>query len=67
MQMIDPNFDPYLELQEVKLELLRQQKTIKNLIIGHNHNQELIQQLTDQSRQLIELIRQLQDRQHRLS
>lgn len=65
--MIDPNFDPYLELQEVKLELLRQQKTIKNLIIGHNHNQELIQQLTDQSRQLIELIRQLQDRQHRLS
>lgn len=67
MQMIDPNFDPYLELQEVKLELLRQQNIIKNLIIGHNHNQELIQQLTDQSRQLIELIRQLQDRQHRLS
>lgn len=66
MQMIDPNFDPYLELQEVKLELLRQQKTIKNLIIGHNHNQELITNLTEQNRQLIELIRQLKARQDRL-
>lgn len=57
--MLDPNFDPYLELQEVKVELLRQQHTIKNLIIGHNHNQELIQGLTDQNRHLIELIKQL--------
>lgn len=59
--MLDPNFDPYLELQEVKVELLRQQKTIRNLIVGHNHNQELIQGLVDQNRHLIELISQIRN------
>lgn len=56
MSLIDPNFDPYLELQETKVEVLRHQSIIRHLTIGHNHNQQLIADLVDQNRQLVKLV-----------
>lgn len=55
--MLDSNFDPYLELQEAKVEILRQQKTIRQLCIANNHNQELINDVVQQHHQLIGLIK----------
>lgn len=55
--MLDPNFDPYLELQEAKVELLRQQRTLRQLCVAHNHNQELISDLVQQHHQLVELVK----------
>jgi hypothetical protein len=55
--MLDSNFDPYLELQEAKIEILRQQKTIRQLCIANNHNQELINDVVQQHHQLIGLIK----------
>lgn len=57
MNLIDPDFDPYLELQETKVEVLRHQRTIHRLTIGHNHNQQLIADLVDQNRQLLNLVK----------
>lgn len=57
MSFINPNFDPYLELQETKLEVIRHQNTIQQLIVGHNHNQELIRDLVQQHHQLVELVK----------
>ena len=56
MSLIDPHFDPYLELQETKVEVLRHQSIIRRLTIGHNHNQQLIADLVDQNRQLVKLV-----------
>jgi len=57
MSLLNPNFDPYLELQETKLEVIRHQNTIKQLIVGHNHSQELIRDLVEQHHQLVELVK----------
>jgi len=55
--MLDANFDPYLELQEAKVEILRQQKTLRQLCIAHNHNQEMLADLVQQHDQLVNLVK----------
>jgi cell division FtsZ-interacting protein ZapD len=55
--MLDANFDPYLELQETKVELLRQQRTLRQLCIAHNHNQEIVNSLVQQHDELVNLVK----------
>jgi hypothetical protein len=55
--MLDANFDPYLELQETKVELLRQQRTLRQVCIAHNHNQEMLNDLVKQHEQLVNLVK----------
>lgn len=55
--MFTSDYDPYQELENAKLELLRQQTTIRQLCIAHNQNQELIADLVQQHSQAINLIK----------
>ena len=57
MSLINPDFDPYLELQETKVELLRQQRTLRQVCIAHNHNQEMLNDLVQQHEQLVNLVK----------
>jgi hypothetical protein len=55
--MLNADFDPYLELQEAKVELMRQQNTLRQLCIAHNHNQAMMADLVQQHSQAVELIK----------
>jgi peptidoglycan hydrolase CwlO-like protein len=48
--MLDPNFDPYKELQEAK-------SVINTLVWAHNQHDEMMLDLTNQHRQLIDVLR----------
>jgi hypothetical protein len=56
--MLNPNFDPYLELQETKVEVLRQQHLLKQLVNAHNNIDTILLDLTNQHQQLTMLIKQ---------
>jgi hypothetical protein len=56
--MLNPNFDPYLELQETKVEVLRQQHLLKQLVNAHNQIDTVLLDLTNQHQQLTLLIKQ---------
>ena len=47
--MIDPDFDPYAELQEA-------QDMINKLIIAHNNHDELLVQYSKQAEQVAQLL-----------
>lgn len=56
--MLNPNFDPYLELQETKVEVLRQQNLIRQLVNAHNHIDTILLDITNQHQQLTLLLKQ---------
>jgi hypothetical protein len=56
--MLNPNFDPYLELQETKVEVLRQQHLLKQVVNAHNQIDTILLDLTNQHQQLTLLIKQ---------
>jgi rRNA pseudouridine-1189 N-methylase Emg1 (Nep1/Mra1 family) len=56
--MLNPNFDPYLELQETKVEVLRQQHLLKQVVNAHNNIDTILLDLTNQHQQLTMLIKQ---------
>jgi hypothetical protein len=56
--MLNPNFDPYLELQETKVEVLRHQHLLKQLVNAHNQIDTVLLDLTNQHQQLTLLIKQ---------
>jgi len=56
--MLNPNFDPYLELQETKVEVLRQQHLLKQLVNAHNNIDTILLDLSNQHQQLTMLIKQ---------
>lgn len=56
--MFDPNFDPYLELQQCKTEVVRQRGLINKLIYAHNQHDVALLEITEQFKQMIELVKQ---------
>lgn len=52
---VDPNYDPMQELHECKLALQHQGGIINQLINGINAHDELLAQLTEQNRKLLNL------------
>jgi hypothetical protein len=56
--MLNPNFDPYLELQETKVEVLRQQNLVKQLVNAHNQIDVILSDLCNQHQQLTLLLKQ---------
>ena len=56
--MLDPNFDPYLELQQCKTEVIRQKGIINQLIHAHNQHDSMLLDITNQHKQLVELLKQ---------
>jgi peptidoglycan hydrolase CwlO-like protein len=52
---IDPAYDPMQELQDCKREIVHLGSALNQLIVAHNNNTTMIDQLTRQNRQLLEL------------
>lgn len=50
--MFNPEFDPYNELQSLRIELTAQKQLINNLINSNNHLSDLVMQLATQQGQL---------------
>lgn len=64
--MFDPNFDPYLELQETKVEILKHQNVIRRLVDAHNQFDSAFVDLSHQHRQLVDLLKQTRNQVLRL-
>lgn len=58
--MFDPNFDPLQELDNCKIGLIRHTHDIRTLIHAHNNQQTMVNDLVNQHRDLIKIIRQAQ-------
>ena len=58
--MFDPNFDPLQELDDCKVGLIRQRNDIRTLIHAHNSQQAMVNDLVNQHRDLINIVRQAQ-------
>jgi hypothetical protein len=58
--MFDPNFDPLQELDDCKVGLIRQRNDIRAIAQAHNCQQAMVNDLTNQHRDLIKIIRQAQ-------
>jgi hypothetical protein len=58
--MFDPNFDPLQELDDCKVGLIRHTHDIRTLVNAHNNQQGLLNDLVNQHRDLIRIIRQAQ-------
>ena len=56
--MLDPEFDPYLELQQCKNEVMRQKNIINHLIHAHNQHDSALLDITEQHKQIVELVKQ---------
>jgi ABC-type transporter Mla subunit MlaD len=52
---IDPTYDPMQDLYDCKREITNLISALNQLISAHNQNTEMIAQLTQQNRQLLEM------------
>ena len=58
--MFNPHFDPLQELDDCKIGLLRQRNDIREIVHAHNNQQGLLNDLVNQHRDLIRIIKQAQ-------
>jgi predicted DNA binding CopG/RHH family protein len=64
--MIDPDFDPLEQLENCQSEILNMSVALNRLIFAHNQREDLLQQLTDQHRDLIKMYKNLERRHQQL-
>lgn len=54
--LIDPNFDPLLDLQILKQRLIDLEANFARLVDAHNNQSQLIKQIAQQNTELLELM-----------
>ena len=54
--MFDPNYDPALILEHTRLQVQQQQRSINQLITGHNQQDALMLELSEQLKMLLQLL-----------
>lgn len=62
--IFDPTFDPYGEMQRLKVEVTAQRQLINNLITANNNQSDLLVQLSNQN---VELLREMKNIRGRLA